>query len=270
MSTPTVSALVIARDEERHIQGCLESLAWTDERIVVVDEASTDATESIARRHADLVLVHPFTSFAAQRNRALDAATSDWVLALDADERATPSLASEIRSAIACPRSPHLGYRIPIRSRILGRPFKASGTQLDRPLRLFHRLSGHWEGDVHETVTIAGSIGNLRSRIDHCTLETMQVFLRKIDFYTTLEARRLHQLGRKPRPFDLTLRPFATFLRLYLARAGFLDGPEGFLFCALSAASLAARNWKLRELHQNRPAPASSTASRRSAAEVAA
>jgi glycosyltransferase involved in cell wall biosynthesis len=250
MMPHTVSAIVIARDEEHNLAGCLESLHWADERIVVVDEASRDSTESIARRGADVVLLHAFDSFAAQRNRALDAASCRWVLALDADERTTPDLAREIRRAMSSPVPGIAGYRIPIRSRILGRRFRASGTQLDRPLRLFQREMGRWQGDVHETVDLKGGIGELQHHIDHRTLETMSVFLKKIEFYTTLEARRWNEMGRRPRAFDLTLRPLATFLRLYLARGGFRDGPEGFLFCALSAASVAARNWKLRELYQ--------------------
>lgn len=253
MRTPTLAALIIARNEEHHLAPCLESLAWVDERVVIVDAASNDATESIARRHADRVLVRPFDSFAAQRNTALRLATTDWILAIDADERATPSLAQEIQTALTQRDCPHVGYRIPIRSRILGHPFRASGTQLDRPLRLFLRDAGQWQGDVHETVAIEGTIGQMRSHLDHCTLSSMNEFLRKIDLYTTLEARHRHRLGHAPRPFDLTVRPLATFLRLYFARAGFLDGPEGFLFCALSGVSTAVANWKLRELHSAHP-----------------
>ena len=89
-SRATVSALIVAKDEADHLADCLASLAWADETIVVVDAASTDATEAIARRHATRVLVRPFDDFANQRNAALGLASGIWVLAVDADERSTP------------------------------------------------------------------------------------------------------------------------------------------------------------------------------------
>src|SRR5207237_6601656 len=83
-------------------------------------------------------------------------ASGDWVLAIDADERVTPALAAEIRRVIADPASPYHGFRVPIRSEVLGRPFAFSGTQQDHPLRLFRRDSGRWIGLVHETVDLRG------------------------------------------------------------------------------------------------------------------
>ncbi len=244
---PNISAVIIARDEAANLGACLDSLAWVDETIVVVDAASTDATESIARARADRVVVRPFDGFAAQRNAGRAVAQGNWLLAIDADERVTEELATEIRAMIRQSDHNTAGYRIAIRSVIFGRPFVASGTQLDWPLRLFRREQGEWTGDVHETVALNGPIGRLQHVIDHRTHETLSVFLAKLDRYTTLEARQLHDQGRQPRLFDLTLRPLWTFLRIYLARGGFRDGVEGFLFSALSGVSVLIRNAKLRE-----------------------
>ncbi len=248
---PTLSALVLARDEAVNLPACLDALAWADERIVVVDPASLDDTEAIAGRLADLVLVRPFDDFAAQRNAGLDAATGDWVFAVDADERATPGLAAEIRAAIGHPGGP-TGFRVPIRSVILGRPFAHSGTQCDLPLRLFRRDRGRWVGRVHETVALDGPAGTLRSALRHETIPDMQTFLRKLDRYTSLEAAQMLDEGRPPCPSDLALRPAWTFLKLYLAKQGFRDGPEGFVFCALSGVSVGVRHWKHRELARSR------------------
>jgi glycosyltransferase involved in cell wall biosynthesis len=245
---PTVSALVIARDEAHNLPGCLEALAWVDERIVVVDPASRDATEAVARAHADRVIVRPFDNFASQRNAGRLEARGDWILAVDADERSSPAQGAEIRRCLGDPGRVEVGYRVPIRSVILGRRFGYSGTQLDRPLRLFERLRGRWVGAVHETVALDGAIGQIDAPLEHRTIETMEVFLRKLDRYTSLEAVKLRDERRPIRAGDLTFRPLATFLRLYLARQGFRDGREGFLFCALSAVSVAVRNWKYREL----------------------
>ncbi len=241
-----VSALILARNEAQNLPDCLASLAWADERIVVVDASSNDATEDMANRLADRVLVRPFDDFASQRNAALAMASGDWVFAVDADERSSPEQAEEIRKAISKPQ--HAGYRVPIRSVVLGRPFRFSGTQYDRPLRLFRRDQGHWIGAVHETVALQGTAGELDHALRHRTLPDMQTFLSKIDTYTTLEARKFAAEGRSVYASDLTLRPVWTFAKLYLGKQGFRDGLEGFLFCALSGMSVAVRHWKHREI----------------------
>lgn len=245
MPEPRISALIIARDEARNLSDCLDALDWVDERVVVVDSASVDATLTIARSRADHVLVRPFTDFASQRNAALAAASGDWVLAVDADERSSTAQADEVRSRLD---GPHSGYRVPIHSEILGRRFFYSGTQLDRPLRLFRRDRGRWTGAVHETVELAGTVGDLECGLGHRTLPDLNAFLNKLNTYTSLEARQLLESGRAPSCLDLTIRPAWTFLKLYLARKGFRDGVEGFAFCALSGFSVAARHWKHREL----------------------
>ena len=254
---PSLSALVIARDAAGDLPACLDALGWADEVVVVVDPASLDATEAIARGLADVVAVRPFDDFASQRNAALGLASGDWAFAVDADERATPALAAEIRAAIANPRSNIAGYRVPILSEVLGRSFRYSGTQQDLPLRLFRRDFGRWTGEVHETVLLDGPAGRLREPLRHRTIPDMRTFLQKIDKYTTLEAIRLHRLGHRPRPLDSSIRPLWTFAKLYVGKRGFLDGPEGFAFCSLSAVSAAVRQWKLKELcKQGTPATA--------------
>src|SRR5262249_39017353 len=157
-------------------------------------------------------------------------------------------LAAEVRRVIADSTAPHRGYRVPIRSEVLGRRFAYSGTQHDRPLRLFRRDSGRWVGPVHETVELRGTVGSIRSPLQHRTLPTMKVFLDKINDYTTLEARGLVGSRRRYRGSDLALRPLWTFIKLYVGKQGFRDGVEGFMFCLLSGVSAAARAWKHREL----------------------
>ncbi len=215
---------------------------------MVVDSASRDATREIAEKMADVVIVRAFDDFASQRNCALEAASGDWVLSIDADERATPALAEEVRRVIGQTTNRERGYRVPIRSVILGRRFAYSGTQHDLPLRLFRRDSGRWVGLVHETVELEGACGTLENALGHHTLPNVQEFLGKLDHYTTLEARRAIEERRRFRTSDVTLRPVWTFLKLYLFKQGFRDGVEGFLFCALSGVSVAVRAWKVREL----------------------
>ena len=254
MADARVSVLILAKNEAENLPRCLATVNWANEIIVVVDQASRDQTEAIARCVADLVVIRTFDDFAGQRNAALGLASGDWVFAIDADERATPELASEIRRVTSDPRNPHAGFRVPIRSVVLGRPFRYSGTQHDRPLRLFRRSSGRWVGTVHETVDLKGSVGFLSNALQHRTISDMQTFLRKINEYTTLEAITCEREGRRYRATDLTVRPVWTFFKLYLGKQGFRDGLEGFVFCALSGLSVAVRHWKHRELIRARAA----------------
>jgi glycosyltransferase involved in cell wall biosynthesis len=253
MAEPRISALVLARDEAPNLPGCLASLRWVDEVVVVVDGASRDQTLAIAQSLADVVVLRDFDDFAGQRNAGLAQASGDWVFAIDADERATPELAAEVRRALERPASAAgteevpSGYRVPIRSMILGRPFGFSGTQHDRPLRLFRMGAGRWVGAVHETVELRGREGSLQTPLEHCTIPDMQTFLRKLNDYTTLEAFKFEREGRSYRAADLTVRPVWTFLKLYLGKQGYRDGLEGFVFCALSGLSVAVRHWKHRE-----------------------
>jgi len=248
MLEPRLSVLVVAKNEAHNLVDCLASARWADERVVVVDAASRDATLEVARREADIVELRAFDDFANQRNRALALASGDWVLSIDADERITPALAAEIRRVIADAGNPFRGFRVPIRSVILGRPFAFSGTQYDLPLRLFRRDAGYWTGLVHETVELDGPSGNLEHYLSHYTLPNVHVFLNKVNDYTTLEAQAMAARARRYRLGDLVLRPIWTFFKLFVFKQGFRDGLEGFMFCALSGVSVAVRAWKLREL----------------------
>jgi glycosyltransferase involved in cell wall biosynthesis len=254
MAEPRISVLIVAKDEARNLVECLAAARWADERVVVVDAASRDDTLAIARRDADVIVVRAFDDFASQRNAGLAMAGGDWVLSVDADERITPELAAEIRRVIADPDAPYSGYRVPIRSEILGRAFAFSGTQHDLPLRLFRRDSGRWVGLVHETVDLRGPAGSVQAELRHRTIPTMSAFLDKIDRYTTLEAEGLAVAHRPVRPGDLTLRPAWTFFKLYVLKQGFRDGVEGFMFCLFSGVSAAVRAWKHRELTLSRRA----------------
>jgi glycosyltransferase involved in cell wall biosynthesis len=255
MPEPRLSALVVAKNEAHNLAGCLAAARGADERVVVVDASSRDATLEIARREADIVAVRVFDDFASQRNAALALATGDWVLSIDADERVTPTLAAEIRRVISDRDSPYRGFHVPIRSEILGRRFAFSGTQYDHPLRLFRRDSGRWVGRVHEIVELRGTAGAVRNPLQHQTIPTMKVFLDKINDYTSLEAEGLAGSDRSYRGSDLALRPLWTFFKLYVLKQGFRDGAEGFMFCLLSGVSTAIRAWKHRELTLARRTP---------------
>jgi len=239
---PTISAAIITLNEARNLPGLLERLAWVDE-IVLVDGGSADATCEIARRYGCRLFHRRFDNFARQRNYAIDQATGDWVLSIDADERPTVALAKEIRDQID--RSPAEAFRVPIRSRIFGRPVRRSGTQDDCPIRLFRRHRAFWTGQVHEVLQVLGRVGRLEMWLEHDTLPDLRAFLAKMERYTTLEARARVAAGRAPRRFDRWLRPAREIFRRLVWKQGLLDGPAGWAFSLLSGLS----EWVLAEKH---------------------
>ena len=228
---PTITAAIIAVDEARNLCELLPQLSWVDE-IVVVDDYSQDETAKIAREHGCRVVTRSFDSFARQRNAALSAATSDWVLSIDADERPTPALVDEIRWRIAHDRVD--AFRVPIRSTIFGRPLRRSGTQNDVPIRLFRRGAACWTGEVHEVLRVRGRVGHLRHWLTHRTQSDLNEFLTKMHRYTELDARDRVAAGRSPRAIDRYVAPAREIFRRLIYKQGIFDGPAGWTFCLLS------------------------------------
>lgn len=241
---PTVTVAIIALDEESHLSELLPRLTWADE-VVVVDGGSRDRSAEVARSYGAQVVERRFDRFAEQRNAALDAARSDWVFFIDADERPTPRLVAELRQRIT--EESASGYRVPIRSTIFGRRFRFSGTQNDIPLRLMRRGSGRWGGAVHERFALTGGVGLLTAHLEHFTLPSVAAFRRKMQRYTSLEAEARLARGEAPRRRDLWLRPVLEVFRRLLWKHGWLDGPEGWRFCLLSGLS----EWALARKHRD-------------------
>jgi glycosyltransferase involved in cell wall biosynthesis len=240
---PTISAVIIALNEQANLARLLPCLAWADE-IVVVDGGSTDATVEVARQHGCRVVSRPFDTFAQQRNHALQAAAGPWVLSVDADDCPTPPLVEEIRHQIAFGRC--AAYRVPIRSTIFGRRVRRCGTQDDQPIRLFRRAAARWTGDVHEVLEVAGRIGRLTFWLEHVTLPDLPAFVGKVDRYTNLEAAARVARGQKPRWYQPWVAPPREVFRRLIWKQGLFDGPAGWAFCLLSGWS----EWVLARKHR--------------------
>ena len=133
-----VTATVITFNEAANLPAALASLSFADE-IVVVDSESTDDTVAIARQHTDKVFVRPWPGYVAQKNFAAEQATHDWILSLDADERVSPALATEIQSVPASGEGGMAGYRIPRVTYHLGRWIRSTDWYPDYQLRLYDR-----------------------------------------------------------------------------------------------------------------------------------
>jgi len=229
-----VTAAVIARDEERHIAACLETMAWADERLVL-DGGSRDRTVELARGAGARVEQRPFDDFPRQRNAALALAENEWVLFVDADERVTPELASEVRETVARPE--HDGYCIPRFNHIFGKVIRHTGWYPDYQMRLLDRRHAHYDEavPVHEVVRLErGEPGYLRQHLVHYNYQTLSQFFRKQEQYSDFEAKQLLASGQ-PRARSLLSMPVREFARRYWQLHGWRDGGHGLLLSLLMA-----------------------------------
>lgn len=249
--TPSLSALIIAKDEERDLPVCLKSLeGLASEIVVLVDDTTKDATESIAKAAGATVSRRRFDDYASQRNAALALCTKDWVLWIDADERMTPELAAEIPRAVG--EAPAAGFELPFRVRFLGRTLRWGGLGGERHLRLFSRARGKFAGGaLHESLEVDGPVFTLSGAIEHEPYRDLAEYMEKLDRYTTLAARKRFEAGRRFQVWD-HLRLPGEFLWRALLRLGFLDGQAGLAWAGLAAFHSWLKYAKLREMETRR------------------
>jgi glycosyltransferase involved in cell wall biosynthesis len=248
MAAPSsLSACIIAMNEEDRITDCLRSVAFCDE-ILVVDSHSTDATRQIASSLGARVIERDWPGHVAQKEFAIRAAENDWVLCIDADERVTPELRSEIEALRARGFPEHSGWRFPRLVNYLGTWVRHGTWYPDRQLRLFDRRRGRWGGrDPHDKVELQDprSAGRLRGDLVHVPYRSFADHLRTIDEYTSQMARGMYQRGRRTGVTDLFVRPVWRFLRFYVLKRGFLLGWKGLILGFLAAHYVRMKYMKL-------------------------
>lgn len=226
---PRLSLIIITKNEEAAIERCLRSVAAIADEIVVVDSGSTDRTVEIARGLGAKVLQpEGWPGYGPQKQRALAAASGDWVLSLDADEWVEGDLVREIDKVLNDDAALS-SYRMPRRNRFCGEIVRHGGWWPDYVLRLFRRTHGRFSDDpVHERVVADGEIGTLKFPIEHNTIVSAQDAKGKIDRYARLAAQALVEGGRTSSPMAAGLRGAAAFLRSFILQLGFLDGKTGY------------------------------------------
>ncbi len=245
-----LSVVVITLNEEVDLPGCLDSVQDLNAEIVVVDNHSADRTLEIARRYTSNVHTRAFNGFAAQKQFAIEKASRNWILSLDADERLTPELAREIK-ALLVGTPVAAGYEIPFEVYSLGRKLRFGGFGSERHLRLFRKDSGRFSGDVHEGFTLAGPVGKLSGKIQHFPYRDLDEHLDKLNRYTTMAARAGLVQGRRITPFHHLLPPWVFFVR-YVLRLGFLDGRAGLMQAVMAAFTSWAKYIKLARLQDRK------------------
>ena len=230
-----LSAYVLTFNEEAKIRDALDSIVWADE-IVVLDSHSTDRTEQICKEYTDRFYQCDFEGFGKLRNRALDLVTHDWVLSIDADERATDELGEEIRAELASgPRAD--AFFVPRKNFFLGRWIRHCGWYPDyRQPQFFNKHRLRYRDDlVHESFDVMGRADYLRGHVLQYPFRDLSEYLRKMSRYSTLMAEQMHQRGQKFHAHQLVTHPVFTFIKMYGLRQGFRDGMPGLILSLLYA-----------------------------------
>lgn len=228
-----LSAAIIAFNEEDKIADCVKSVSFADET-VVVDSHSTDRTREMAGRLGVRVLEKEWPGHVEQKNFALNSASSDWVICIDADERVSQKLREEILKVMQNPQCD--GFAMPRKVFYINRWINHCGWYPAHKLRLVKKSAARWGGvDPHDTLMVEGAEKRLSGDLYHLSFDSIYDHFKTIDHFTRVGAKEAYREGRRAGVIDVTLRPLFTFFKMYLLKLGFLDGAPGFIICVLSA-----------------------------------
>ena len=223
-----VSVVVIARNEEDNISDCLKSVSWADE-LIVLDDNSTDNTVNIAKQYTDKVSSRKMDIEGRHRNYAYSLAKNNWVLSLDADERASAELGAEIRELFKADMKDK-AYSMPIKNFIGKRWIRYGGWYPAPKVRLFDKNHFKYEeAEVHPRVFIDGTCGRLTKDIIHYSYKDYHEFFQSLNNQTTLEAKKWFKEKRKMNFLKMYRKAISRFLKAYIQKAGYKDGLLGFV-----------------------------------------
>jgi glycosyltransferase involved in cell wall biosynthesis len=244
-----LSVIIIAKNEEKNIGDCLDSISWADE-IILVDDHSDDDTDKIIKLKNYKNKIKVFKKkmdkgFGDQKNFALKQATSDWVLSIDCDERVTQALADEIKFILK--NAYFDAYYIERESYYCGYKIKFSGWRNDFVLRLFKKEKAEFSDRlVHEKV-IDDNLETeiLKNKLIHKSFDTYEQVLKKINFYSTLSALEMHKNKKTVNFSTILLKTFSSFFKTFVLKLGFLDGKAGFMLAISNAEGVYYKYLKL-------------------------
>lgn len=239
----TISVALIVKNEADNLAACLRTVEWADE-IVVMDSGSTDDTQKIAEAAgAKFYTNTEWPGFGKQRQLAQEKVTSDWVFWLDADERVTPELKASILKAIKTADRTTVFNAIRL-SWVFGRYIRHCGWYPDKVLRLYPtQLTQYNNSLVHEHVVTdnAMSVKDLDGDLLHYTYRDLQHYLVKSAGYADAWAKQRQQQGKTANVLQAVTHGLSCFIKMYILKAGFLDGKQGFILSVLSAHSTFAK-----------------------------
>ncbi|RJQ25257.1 glycosyltransferase family 2 protein [Candidatus Parcubacteria bacterium] len=241
-----ISVVLATYNEEKNLADCLESVKDLAKEIIVVDGSSSDKTVDVAKSFgARVKIVDNLPNFHINKQKAIDMATSEWILQLDADERVSPELANEIRKVIghkpqATSHKSIQGFWIPRKNYFLGRFLRKGGQYPDYTLRLYHNGKGKLpQKDVHEQAVVEGKVAYLKNPLIHIADPNFSRYLKRYNRYTTLIAKELKEKEVRYNPLlfikYVIVLPLWWFLLTYVRHKGFVDSWQGFVFSFFSA-----------------------------------
>ncbi|MBK9334321.1 MAG: glycosyltransferase family 2 protein [Ignavibacteria bacterium] len=241
-----VSGLIICGNEEKNIEECIRSILWCDE-IVVVDSFSSDGTLEILKKYPLSIFQNEWNGFSKQREFAIGKAEHDWVLSLDADERCSPELESEIRSILKSNITVN-GFFIPRKSFFLGKWIKHCGWYPDHQMRFFNKgIVSIRDRLVHEGFKVTGATCKLKSNIIHYAVRSVSEYTEKINKYSALSAMEKAG-GKKITMSYLFIKPFFEFKKKFIFQQGFRDGIYGLMVSYFHMMTKFLTYMKIREI----------------------
>jgi len=255
-----LSVVILTKNEADNIEACIKSVSWVDE-IVIYDSGSSDKTREIAGRYTDKVIIDTdWQGFGVHRQRAQKQAVNDWILMLDADERVTPELAEAIRQVVAEDNRQYV-YSLPRLSFVFGRFIRHSGWYPDYVTRLYPQSQASYnDSRVHEKLEYPESMTERKLSGDllHYTYRDLEHYLVKSAHYAAEWAQQRQARGKRASLLQGQLHGVGCFIKMYILRAGFLDGKQGFLLAVLSAHSTFVKYadlWVRQQAHRAKGAP---------------
>lgn len=251
MPSIQISATVITLNEERNIARCIDALKKIADEIVVLDSGSTDGTQRICEEKGVTFHTRPFDDYAAQKNQAADLATHDFILSVDADEAPSDLLRASIFAAKANQTADV--YSMDRLTSYCGHWVKHCGWYPDTKIRLYDRRKAQWTGKrIHEKVTpeTGARLARLEGDLLHYSFYTIDQHMATVNRFSTLKAELLHEKGRGAPFLKMILSAPVKFLKIFVFKAGFLDGSAGFHIAVNSAHGDYLKYAKLRELRK--------------------
>jgi (heptosyl)LPS beta-1,4-glucosyltransferase len=249
-----ISVYLIAKNEEKKIRTALESVKWADE-IVVVDSGSIDKTKEIALEYGAKVFDEEFRGFVFQKNSAMEHCSGEWLFNIDADEEVTDDLRKSIEFIIFRneDEKSFISYNVNRKIFYLGRWMKHCGWYPEYRVRLSRKGAAKWVGEVlHEKLEGNGKSGYLKGDLLHRPYDNLGAHLNTIGRYTGIWAARENEKGRKVSLIDLIFRPAIRFFKMFVLKAGFLDGVPGFTASFMGGFYAFMKYARLYEMNRER------------------
>lgn len=245
-----ISLVIITKNEEKNIERCINSARGIYDELIILDSESTDQTKEIALKYGAKFYTQKFTGHIEQKNKAIELASNDYILSLDADE----SLSDPLRERLLHIKEQGLNnhaYSFNRCTNYCGKWIKHGGWYPDKKIRLWNKNTGKWGGEnPHDKVILNAGIKvvHIQEDILHYSFNSISDHCKTIDSFTEIAAYSKALLKKNTGTFDIIIKPFWKFFRDYFLRAGFLDGYYGFVIARLSAMATLIKYAKLKQI----------------------